>query len=599
PTGLNTVLTIPQDETADGRATSAVKSARVTFPEGMTINPAAGDGLAACSAEQVGYGTNKPSNCPEAAKIGAIEAEVPALERTLNGAVYQRTPEPGNLFRLWIVSDEQGVRLKLPGRIETNPITGQVSAVFNGIDSLGGLPQVPVAKLALKAFGGPRAPLATPSACGTYQTQYSFSPWSGKPAVEGQTAMQITQGCGKGGFSPEISAGTRNYRAGAFSPLSFTLTRQDGEASPRTIALHLPQGLLAKLKGVPLCPDAAAATGGCPAGSKVGSIVAASGVGGAPLWIPQPGKAATAAYLAGPYKGAPYSVVSVVPAQAGPFDLGLVINRAAIYVDPETALATVLTDPLPQFLEGVPAAYRTVHVDVDRPEFTLNPTDCSQKKITATVTATTGAVAEPSDGFQATNCAKLKYAPKLKLSFTGQTKRTGNPGVKATFTQKSGQANNQSVTVFLPPSLFIDNSHISNPCTRVQFAAEACPKGSILRTVEAKTPLLDKPLKGKIYFRSNGGERELPDIVADVRGALRVTLVGFIDSVKGRVRVRFLGVPDAPVTSFKTNFFAGERSLLENSENLCKSKPRAEIRLKAQNGRVQNTKPLIPAPCGK
>ncbi|HWJ42454.1 MAG TPA: hypothetical protein VNR67_03380, partial [Solirubrobacterales bacterium] len=257
------------------------------------------------------------------------------------------------------------------------------------------------------------------------------------------------------------------------------------------------------------------------------------------------------------------------------------------------------TDPLPQFLEGVPTSFRTLNVTVDRPEFMLNPTDCSQKKISATVTAATGALAEPSDGFQATNCAKLKYEPKLKLAFTGQTKRTGNPGVKATFTQKPGQANNQAVTVLLPPTQFIDNSHISNPCTRVQFAAESCPKGSILGKVVAKTPLLDKPLKGKVYFRSNGGERELPDIVADVRGALRVTLVGFIDSVKGRVRVRFLGVPDAPVTSFKVNFFAGKRSLIENSENLCKSKPRAEIRLKAQNGREQNTKPLIPAPCGK
>jgi len=576
-----------------------LKSARVTLPQGFAINPAAADGLEACSAAQVGYGENADANCPEAAKIGSIEADVPALEETLHGSVYQRTPEPGRLFGLWVVADEQGVHLKLPARIEPNPLTGQLTAVFDGIESLGGLPQVPVADLKLNVFGGPRAPLSTPAGCGSYLVDFSFAPWSGRPASTGSTPMQVTAGCGKGGFSPQLKAGSLNSAGGKFSPFSFTLTRSDGEANPEKIALHMPQGLLAKLGGVPLCPDAEAATGACPAGSRVGSLTAASGVGGAPLWIPQAGKAPTAAYLAGPYKGAPYSVVSVVPAQAGPFDLGLVVNRAAINVDPETALATIVTDPLPQLLEGVPVTYRTIHVDVDRKDFTINPTSCAQKKITATVTAANGAVAEPSDGFQATGCSKLPYSPKLKLSFSGGMKRSGNPAVKAVLTQKPNQANTKAATVVLPGSEFIDNSHISNPCTRVQFAAEACPPKSILGTVTATTPLLNKPLKGKVYFRSNGGDRELPDIVADLRGSIHVTLVGFIDSVKGRVRTRFLSVPDAPVTKFKMNLFGGSRGLIENSENLCATQPRVEIRLKAQNGRSKLTRPRIALPCGK
>jgi hypothetical protein len=599
PTGLDTVLTIPQNETANGRATSNLKSARVTLPEGMAINPAAGDGLEACSASEVGYGTTKPSACPEAAKIGAIEAEVPALEDTLRGAVYQRTPEDGKLFRFWVVSDEQGVRLKLPAEIEANPITGQLTTVFNGIDALGGLPQVAYSELRLHVFGGPRAPLSTPNTCGSFQTSYSFSPWSGKPAVEGQTAMQITQGCGKGGFSPGLIAGTERAQAGHYSPFTFTLTRQDGEANPQTIALHLPQGLLAKLGGVPLCPEAEATTGACPAASKIGSLAAAAGVGGAPLWIPQPGKAPTAVYLAGPYKGAPFSVVSVVPAQAGPFDLGLVVNRAAIQVDPETALATIVTDPLPQILEGVPVAYRTLHVLVDRPNFTLNPTSCAAKKITATITATNGAVAEPSDGFQATDCEKLRYTPKLRLAFKGSTKRTGNPAVRAVLTQPAHQANTKAATVILPGSEFIDNAHISNPCTRVQFNADACPKASILGHAKATTPLLDKPLSGPVYFRSNGGDRELPDIVADLHGAIHITLVGYIDSVDGQVRTRFLHAPDAPVTKFTMNLFGGKRGLIENSEELCLKPRRVQIRLKAQNGRSRNTSPKIGLGCAR
>jgi hypothetical protein len=599
PSGLDTELTIPQDESRQGLATSTMKSARVTLPEGFAINAAAADGLQACSAEQVGYGRNVAASCPEAARIGTIEAEVPALEGTLHGAVYQRAPEPGRLFGLWLVADEFGVHLKLPGRIEPNPLTGQVTAVFDGIDSLGGLPQVPVAGLKLNVYGGPRAPLSTPG-CGTYLTQFSFAPWSGLPAAEGNTPMQVTAGCGKGGFAPQIEAGSLNPFGGAYSPFTFTLTRQDGESNPQTIALHMPQGLLAKLAGVPLCPEDAAAAGACPAVSRIGGLAAASGVGGAPLWIPQPGKPPASAYLAGPYRGGPYSIVSVVPAQAGPFDLGLVVNRAAIQIDPDTSRATVLTDPLPQFLEGVPVSYRAVNVLVDRPEFTLNPTNCKPKEIAATITASDGGVAQASDGFQVTNCSKLAYAPKLKIAFKGQMKRSGNPAVRATLTQKPGQANSAAATVILPKSQFIDNSHINNPCTRVQFAAEACPPKSTLGKVEAKSPLLDRPLKGKLVFRSNGGERELPDIVADLRGqnGIRVIQVGFIDSVNGRVRTRFRSIPDVPLSRAVFNFFGGKRGLIENSKNLCATRPRVEIRLKGQNGRDSVTKPKIGLPCG-
>jgi hypothetical protein len=605
PTGLDAELAIPQDESPQSIATSTLKSAVVALPEGMTINPAAGDGLEGCSPAQVGFQTTEASHCPNGSKIGSAEVEVPALERTLQGAVYQRTPEEGKLFRFWLVTDEQGVHLKLPAEIQANPLTGQLTTVFDGIPPLGGLPQVPVAAFRLHVVGGPRAPLATPASCGTYQTHFQFTPWSGKAPVVGDTAMQITSGCNKGGFSPGLAAGTLNFSAGKFSPFTMTLTRQDGEANPKTLAVHMPQGLLAKLGGVPLCSDADATTGNCPAGSQVGTVTAATGVGGAPLWIPQPGKSPTAVYLSGPYKGAPYSIVAVVPAQAGPFDLGTVVTRAAINVDPTTALATITTDPLPQILEGVPVLYRTIHVDVNRKEFTLNPTSCEPKQIRATVTASNGQTAEPSTGFQATNCAKLAYSPKLKLSFKGATKRSGNPAVKAVLTQPANQANTAGATVILPSSEFIDQSHINNPCTRVQFNENACPANSILGTARAITPLLDQPLEGPIYFRSNGGERELPDIVADLHGQIHITLVGFIDSVQkkgteiSRVRVRFQNVPDAPVTKFTTSFFGGKKSLIENHVNLCQGTHRAKLVFTAQNGAVSKQDPVIGTSCGK
>ncbi len=599
PTGVEADLKIPQDETAEGLATSTLKSAVVSLPEGMTINASAGAGLAACSPQQVHFEENVPAECPDAAKIGSAEIDVPALEHVLHGAVYQRTPEPGHLFRFWLVSDELGAHIKLPAEISTNPLTGQVTTLFLGIQSLGGNPQVPVEDIKLNVFGGPRAPLATPSSCGIYQSHYEFAPWSGKAPVVGDTPMEITSGCNKGGFSLGLQAGTLSFAAGAYSPFTMTLTRNDGEGNPASLQVHLPQGLLAKLGGVPLCGDAEAATGACPAGSQVGTIAAASGVGPLPLWIPQPGKAPTAVYLAGPYKGAPYSIVAKVPAQAGPFDLGTIVNRAGIYVDPNTALATVKTDPLPQILEGVPILYRAIHVDVNRPEFTLNPTSCAPKQISATVQATNGAVANPTTPFQATNCARLGYSPKLKMSFKGSTKRSGNPTVSATLTQPSGQANTAGATVILPSSEFIDQSHINNPCTRVQFNEDACPPGSVLGHASATSPLLDQPLSGPIYFRSNGGERELPDIVADLNGQIHIILVGFIDSVhkKGsevsRVRVRFQNVPDAPVTKFTTSFFGGKKGLIENHVPLCKRKRRVNLRFTAQNGRQSNTEPAI------
>lgn len=604
PTGLDAVLEVPQNEAPRDLATSTLKSAVVTLPEGFTINSAAADGLQGCTPEQVGLGTNLPAACPDAAKLGSVELDVPALEQTLKGSVYQRAPEPGHLFRFWVVTDEQGVHLKLPAEIQVNPLTGQLSTVFAGIPALGGNPQVPFEELRLHIFGGPRAPLATPSSCGVYSTAFVLAPWSGRPPAIGNTPTQISSGCGKGGFQPKFDAGTVSPRAGSYSPFALTLTREDGEANPQTLSVHLPKGLLAKLGGVPLCPQDAAASGDCPDGSKVGRLTAATGVGGAPLWIPQPGKAPTAIYLAGPYKGAPYSIVTRVPAQAGPFDLGTVVNRAGIYVDRETATATIKTDPLPQILEGVPIAYRTVHVDVDRKEFTLNPTSCLPKEIKATVTATNGATASPSAAFQATNCAKLAYKPKLKLTLKGATRRTGHPAVKAVLTQGKGQANTAAASVILPASEFIDQNHINNPCTRVQFNADRCPKLSILGKATATTPLLDKPLKGSVYFRSNGGARELPDIVADLHGPIDVVLVGFVDAVQkkgtetSRIRTRFMNVPDAPVSKFTMSLFGGrKRGLLVNSRDLCKTSRRAKVVLTAQNGRSQSSSSRIVTSC--
>jgi hypothetical protein len=604
PTGLEADLTVPQNEGVEGFATSQLRDAVVTLPKGVAISPAAADGLAACSAAQVGFEASPPlaASCPEAAKIGSAEFDVPQLSRILNGAIYQRTPEAGDLFRIWLVSDELGVHVKIPGDIRVDKSSGQITSLFLGN------PQVPLRELKLRFKSGSRAPLANPPACGTYQSRFEFAPWSGTTPVSGETPMTVDQGCGGAGFSPALAAGTVNPTAGAFSPLTTELSFGSGQQNPSSLEVTLPPGVLAKLAGVPVCEGAAAESAACPAASQVGTTTIATGPGTTPLWIPQAGREPTAVYLAGPYRGAPYSLVVKTPAQAGPFDLGTVVVRAGIYVDPATAQVTVKSDPLPQILEGVPISYRTIHVDVDRPEFTLNPTSCEPSAVRATLRSIDGAVATAQNRFQVGSCERLDFGPSLSLKLSGGTRRSRHPALKAVLTQPGGQANIARAAVTLPATEFIDQAHISNPCTRPQFAEGKCPPGSVLGKARAFSPLLDKPLEGPVYFRANGGERELPDVVADLGGQIHVVLVGFVDSVhhrgseESRIRTTFAVVPDAPVSKFVLELNGGKKKgLLVNSQNLCRTKAgrSAAVKMTGQNGKTHDFDQPVANSCGR
>jgi hypothetical protein len=427
--------------------------------------------------------------------------------------------------------------------------------------------------------------------------QTEFTSWKDDNPVVIDSPFQVNEGCG-GGFSPGFKAGTVDPTAGSYSPFVMQITRTDGEGDLAKLSATLPKGLLAKLAGVPLCGDAQAATGDCPAASQVGKVTIGTGSGPTPLYVPEAGKAPTAAYLAGPYKGAPYSLVVKVPAQAGPFDLGTVSVRNALNVDPVTAQVTASSDQLPQILQGIPIAYRDVRVEVNRPEFTINPTNCKPQKVTSVLTSTTGQTATPAAGFKASECGELGFGPSLKISLKGKMNRTGNPALKAVLKAPKGDANLAKTTVILPGSEFIDNAHINNPCTRVQFNANACPASSILGTAKATSPLVDQPLSGPVYFRSNGGERELPDLVADLNGPIHVTVVGFIDSVKGRVRTRFANIPDAPVSKFVLKMKGASKGLLANSRDLCSFTPRAKVQMTGQNGKTANSSLKLGTSCG-
>jgi hypothetical protein len=635
------------------------KDITVKLPAGLSVSPSSADGLGACSdlasdpaGDQVHYDNTKPVSCPDSAKIGSAVATSPLLalrapledEKILGpepipGDVYLLKPHPGDLpigggsqegkFRLLIELENPryGINIKLPGIATADKQTGQLTTVFT--DN----PQLPASHLTVNLKGGPYASLATPVTCDSdpstpkadsYETTSTMVPWGtpGVPDAHPTADFNVSSGPGGSGcvstpaqrsFSPTMSAGTESSKAGAHSPFVLRLDRNDGEQEFSSLEATLPKGLAAKFAGIPYCPDAALAAAAtrpgkdeqanpsCPA-SRIGSVTVGAGPGTNPFHTQG------TAYLSGPYKGAPMSVAVITPAVAGPFDLGTVVVRNALYVNPETAQGRVVSDPFPTIIDGVPLRLRSIAVTLDRPNFTLNPTNCEPMNVQATITSTDGATASPSNHFQVGNCKALGFKPTLSLALKGEAKRSGNPSVRAVVTYPKGgaYANIAKTTVLLPPTQFIDNAHVNNPCTRVQFAANACPPSSILGTATAYTPLLDQPLSGPVYFRSNGGERQLPDMVVDLNGQIHVTLVGFIDAVpiKGtessRVRTRFTAVPDAPVSKFVLSLYGGKRGLIENSKNLCKGKGvgPARVQMTAHNGRVHDFDTALMTSCG-
>lgn len=589
PTGLQATLEMPQDEAVNTINTAPLRTARVVLPEGFTVNSSAADGLEACSAHQAALGTDGPANCPLASKLGIMEVFSPSLKRPIKGGIFLRTPEPGHLFRFWLVSNELGVNLKVPAEVELNESNGRLTAIVPES------PQLPAEQVVLKLNGGGRAPLRNPQSCGTFEATYEFGPWSGNAPLVGTAPMSIDEGCGSQGFAPKLSAGSASPAAGKFSPFVFEVTRDDKDQNISKLDVSLPPGLTAKLAGVPLCPEAVANSGTCPADSKIGDVEAAVGAGTQPLWIPQPGKEGPVVYLAGAYRDAPYSVIAKVPAQAGPFDLGIVTVRSGIYVDPETAEVTVKSDELPQILQGIPVDYRLVRILVNRDQFTLNPTSCAEQLVRAAMFSASGTSASASDRFQAADCASLAFSPALSLRLKGGSKRTAHPSLRAVVRAKRGEANIKKVSVTLPHSEFLEQGHIRTVCTRVQFAQDACPKASIYGRATATTPLLDQPLRGPVYLRSSN--HELPDLVVDLRGPLRITLSGRIDSLNGGIRTTFNPTPDAPIRKFSLTLWGGSKGLLVNSKNLCTSVNRATVGMAGQNGKQAYLRPVLRNVC--
>jgi hypothetical protein len=616
-TGLDFGLNVDDPGLTDPsqRAQSDIAEVAALLPEGMALNPSAANGLGACTLAQYneeGLQWNPNAGCPQSSKVGEVEVETPLLKEPVTGDLYvaAQNDNPFNsLFALYMVirNERYGVLIKQAGEVEPDPETGQLATYFEEI------PQLPFADFQLRFNEGPRAPLTTPPDCGTHTALALLFPWSeGEPIVE-SSSFEVTSGpnggpcrSGDGPFSPSLTAGATNTQAGAYTPFYMRITRGDGEQEITRFDSVLPQGVVGKIAGLGRCSDAAIAASenrsgraeiadpSCPASARIGSIESGAGVGPFPTYVDG------SLYLAGPYDGNPLSIVAITPAVAGPFDLGTVAIREGLKLNPTTAEVEVSgAGPeglIPRLLEGVPLQVRDLRIKIDRPEFTLNATSCEPKTIRATIFGTSSS-ASPTDRYQATGCGALGYKPKLTLKLLGARKRGQFPRVQATLVPRPGDANTASTVVTLPPSQQIENAHINNPCTRVQFNDNACPKSSILGKARAFSPLLDEPLEGPVYFRSNGGERELPDLVADLNGQFRIILVGFIDTKGKRIRTTFANVPDAPVSRFELNLSGGKKGLLVNNRNICAKKQRAKLRMIAHNGRPFVTNQVIKTSC--
>lgn len=607
PSGYHSELTVPQTKNPDGQATAALRNASITLPAGVAINPSGAVGLDGCDDAHLHLGSTVAAECPGASQIGDLRIEVPALPGPLDGHIYLRRPLPGNLFRIVLVADGFGVHLKIPGEVHADPVTGQLTATFANT------PQVPFSKLTLDFDGGPHAALVNPASCGTYTTHAQLTPWSSSEAVPVDSSFTINQNCGReGNFQPGFTAGTANPRAGAHTPFHLRITRDSGPAVS-TVDTTLPLGALANIRDVPRCAEARAAVGTCGPESQVGRTTVAAGAGSDPVFLPQAGKAPTAVYLAGPYKGAPFSLSIVVPAQAGPFDLGTVVVRAGLYVDPVTAQVTVKADPLPTILEGIPLNVRDIRVDIDRPGFTFNPTNCDPQAVTGTITSAAGQAVPVSSPFQVVDCDQLDLSPDLDLTLSGkgQTRDGKHPAVQATLTQPRGQSNLKKVEVTLPPSLALDpeNSQSDSLCEFVdgRKTIPECPASSIVGSVVARTPILDQPLTGPVYFiknvridRKSGRQiRTLPTLATVLRGEGVTLVLRATSSVNDDDQLvsTFDNIPDAPVSSFKLNINGGKKGILVISDaDICKSTQKLDQVTDGQNGETREDTVTIATP---
>jgi hypothetical protein len=614
PTGLTVGVHVDQEASLNptGLTESTVKDTTVTLPAGVALNPAGADGLSACTMSQVALNSPEEQSCPESSKVGTVEISTPLLPNPLVGAAYLATQDQnpfGSLVALYLVVYDpvSGVRVKLAGEVKPSLETGQLVSTFDET------PPLPFEDLKIHFFGGSRAPLGTPALCGSYTTTASIAPWSGNSPAQSSSEFQINSGPNDTScsdplpFKPELTTGSLNIQAGAFTPFTMTMSREDGNQNLDAIQLKMPSGLLGTLSSVKLCGEEEGNAGTCGPESLIGHTTVSVGLGGNPYTV-----SGGEVFITGPYHGAPYGLSIVNPAKAGPFDLGKVIVRAKIEVNPENAALTITSDStgpyaIPQMIDGIPLQIKHVNVSVDRPDFTFNPTNCAPQEIGGSITSSQGAVSALHVPFQVTNCATLGFKPILKVSTAGKTSRAKGASLnvrlsypKAAF---GSQANIGKVKVDLPKRLPSRLTTLQKACPDSVFNQNpaACPPDSRIGSATATTPVLPVHLEGPAYFVSHGGAK-FPELIIALSGeGVTVYLHGetFI-SPQGITSSTFRTIPDVPIGTFELKLPQGTDSALAANGNLCASKLAMPTTFVGANGvSIKQSTPITVTGCPK
>jgi hypothetical protein len=605
--GLDLEIKSPQFF-GEAPAPSQLRSAIVTLPPGLTINPDAADGQSSCSDAQANFGSEGPAACPDNSKIGTFSITTPALEEPLIGSIFIGEPKPGNQYRLFLVANGSGIHVKLSGTFRPDPNTGQLSV------ELTDLPQAPFAEFQLHLFASDRGLLATPTHCTLYPVSGHFFPWNGVlPDLVSSDNVSLDSGPNAGEcpgqvrpFHPRLAAGTSNPLAGAFSDFSLKLDRDDGDQYLGDLNFKMPPGFTGSLRGIPYCPEAAIAgaaqklgkaeqaTPSCPASSQIGTTNVAAGPGAHPF------HAVGKMYLAGPFKGAPLSLVAITPALAGPYDYGTVVIRVALHIDPLTAQVSAASETMPQIIGGIPIRMRSIQVNIDKPNFTINPTNCSPLTVDSQGVGDQGTTTDFSSPFVAVNCATLPFKPKMTITQLGghkQTKRARDPSLRFDLNTRPGDANLKSVAVTLPKAFQIDQRHLGNICSKAELAAKHCEGRQAIGTVFAQTPLLDAPLSGPAYAVSGYGI--LPHVAFILAGQVTIVPEAESSSVKGgHLKTVVPVVPDAPIGHFRLTLFGKGQGYITNTRDLCASPAVTTVEYGAQNGKSLTQRVRAKTACG-
>jgi hypothetical protein len=593
--GLNVDLSAPQF-LGFAASPSELKRAVVTFPEGFTINPDAADGQTMCTEAEANFDSEGRAHCPDNAKIGTFSIGSEALNGRLEGAIYIGEPKPGEQYRLFEIASGFGINAKLIGSVKPNPETGQVTAYFED------LPQVPFDDFQLHLFASDRGLMATPTQCSVYTTKAEFYPWNITLAEQESSQVFSLEGGPHGSqcpgqirpFNPTLVAGTSDPTAGAHSSFTLQLNREDGDQYLGHLNFTMPPGLTANLHGITYCPEveiAAAASRlgkveqaepSCPASSEIGTSNVAAGPGSHPF------HAYGKIYMAGPFQGAPLSLVAITPALAGPYDYGTVVVRVALHVDPLDAHVIADSETVPEIIGGIPIRMREIQVDIDKSNFMINPTNCSPFSVASQGVGDQGTVANFSSPFQAVNCFSLPFVPQLSIVQLGGRKsaaRSKDPALAIELNTRAGDANIKSLTVTLPKAFEIDQRHLGNLCDRAELASDQCAGRQPIGEASTETPLLEKPLQGPVYAVSGFGV--LPHLAFILGGQVTLMPEAESSSVQnGRLKTVVPVIPDAPIGHFRFTLFGGSQGYLSNTQNLCSAPTVSTIEFAAQNGKT-------------